>query len=82
MIHYPVLIGDDLRCTYHGWTYKRDGACVHIPAPGTAAAGSASGTASEIGPGCDRVSDVAEAIGVEVWNGMKKVTVTCQVTAT
>lgn len=26
------IIGEHLRCPYHGWTYNQDGACVHLPA--------------------------------------------------
>jgi len=27
-----VIDGDKLECPYHGWTYKAEGKCVHIPA--------------------------------------------------
>ncbi|MCW5663862.1 MAG: aromatic ring-hydroxylating dioxygenase subunit alpha [Piscinibacter sp.] len=26
------VVGDDLQCPYHGWQYRADGACSHIPA--------------------------------------------------
>ena len=33
--HFPLgageLIGDTLRCTYHGLTFAADGACIHVP---------------------------------------------------
>jgi phenylpropionate dioxygenase-like ring-hydroxylating dioxygenase large terminal subunit len=30
-----VVVGDELKCHYHGWTYNRTGKCVNVPYLGT-----------------------------------------------
>ena len=34
-----VVLGGNLACAYHGWTYDRTGTCVHVPSLGPAQAG-------------------------------------------
>ncbi len=29
-----AVVGDDIRCPYHGWTFNPEGNCVHIPSEG------------------------------------------------
>src|ERR1700688_2948397 len=30
-LHLGVVIGDELKCHYHGWTYNCSGQCVNVP---------------------------------------------------
>jgi phenylpropionate dioxygenase-like ring-hydroxylating dioxygenase large terminal subunit len=34
-LHLGVVIGDDLKCHYHGWTYNCSGKCIGVPYFGT-----------------------------------------------